>query len=80
VGTTHVVIDSGDVKNKVDLEYPLPCETSDLLEIYIKRFRPILAKSPSYWVFPGEGPSLRDPLIGKARHRHEDWSHFLLPF
>jgi integrase len=56
-GTTHIVINGSDVKNKVDLEYPLPRESSDLLEIYIKRFRPILAKSPSYWVIPGEGPS-----------------------
>ena len=56
-GTTHIVINGREVKNREDLEYPLPRESSDLLEIYIKRFRPILAKSPSYWVFPGEGPS-----------------------
>jgi integrase len=56
-GTTHIVINGSEVKNKEDLEYPLPRESSDLLEIYIKRFRPILAKSSSYWVFPGEGPS-----------------------
>ena len=57
IGTTHIVINGSEVKNKEDLEYPLPRESADLLEIYIKRFRPILAKSPSYWIFPGEGPS-----------------------
>jgi integrase len=56
-GTTHIVIDGREVKNKQALEYPVPRESSDLLEIYIERFRPVLVKSPSYWVFPGEGPS-----------------------
>lgn len=52
-----VVVGGHEVKNAVDLEYPLPPETSALLEAYLERFQPRLAGGPSPWLFPGEGAS-----------------------
>lgn len=44
-----------DVKNRVDLEFPLSQETSDLIQRFIDMFRPHLgdAHTPQ-WLFPGE--------------------------
>ena len=53
-GPMHLVIPKEEVKNSVDLEYPLPRETAGLLDLYCRRYRPLLADQPSTWLFPGE--------------------------
>ena len=53
-GTTHIVIPAHEVKNDEPLEYPIPAETGDLLEAYITRYRPILDRHGTTWLFPGE--------------------------
>jgi integrase len=49
----HIVIDAEHVKNREPLEYPLPPESVDLLERYIREFRPHLTSAGNTALFPG---------------------------
>lgn len=51
---THMVVDETDVKNGVPIERHLPPETVELLEEYLSRYRPYLAKPEDPWLFPGK--------------------------
>jgi integrase len=51
----HIVIDAEEVKNREPLEYPLPPESVDLLERYIRDFRPHLTSAGNTALFPGIG-------------------------
>jgi site-specific recombinase XerD len=51
----HIVIGAEDVKNREPLEYPLPPESVELLERYIREFRPHLASAGNTALFPGIG-------------------------
>jgi integrase len=53
-GPMHLVITKEEVKNAVDLEFPLPQESAALLDLYCRRYRPLLLDQPSRWLFPGE--------------------------
>lgn len=56
----HLHFPREDVKNDVDLEFPLPPETADLLEYYRSEVRPRLVRDPSSrWLFPGEADSYK---------------------
>lgn len=52
-GPRHLVFPSADVKNEEDLEFPLPAETTVLLDLYCRDFRPRLLRHPGDWLFPG---------------------------
>jgi integrase len=52
----HIVIGAEEVKNREPLEYPLPPESIDLVERYIREFRPHLAEAGNSALFPGMGP------------------------
>jgi integrase len=54
----QIVISAEEVKNREPLEYPLPPESVDLLERYIREFRPHLAPAGNTALFPGvaDGP------------------------
>jgi integrase len=54
-GTVHLVIPAAEVKNREDLEFELPQETAELLEVYLEEYRPRLTDGPSPWLFPGRG-------------------------
>ncbi|WP_409561748.1 tyrosine-type recombinase/integrase [Hyphomicrobium sp. MC8b] len=47
-----VEIAEGDVKNGEPLRFHLPEESAELLEIYLREWRPLLCKEPSSWLFP----------------------------
>lgn len=47
------VIDAEDVKNREPLEYPLPPESFELLDRYIREFRPHLTSAADTALFPG---------------------------
>jgi len=49
----HVAIPKAEVKNKVDINGVLPESTVHLLDLYIRRYRPLLADKPSARIFPG---------------------------
>jgi integrase len=51
----HLVVPAEAVKNREPLEYPLPPESVDLLERYIREFRPHLACKGNTSLFPGTG-------------------------
>ena len=51
----HIVIGAEEVKNREPLEYPLPPESVDLLERYIREFRPHLTSAGNTALFPGIG-------------------------
>jgi hypothetical protein len=43
------------VKNGKVLEIPLPPRTAKLLDLYLSKYRPVLIKTPSNWLFPAPG-------------------------
>jgi integrase len=53
---TFIVIPSDEVKNSVDLDYPIPPESAVLLDFYVKRLLPLFGPSPKLWLFPGGRP------------------------
>ena len=52
---THLFIPKEDVKNGVELEFPLPDETADMLEWYVSHYRK--ATPDNRYLFAGEGQS-----------------------
>ena len=61
----HIVIAAEEVKNREPLEYPLPPESIDLIERYIREFRPHLASPETRFLFPGvEGGSKNQASFG----------------
>lgn len=61
----HIVIAAEEVKNREPLEYPLPPETVDLIERYLRKFRPRLGSSENKALFPGvEGGPKNQAFFG----------------
>lgn len=61
----HLVIPAADVKNDVDLEFPLPDQTTELLVLYMKTYQPALInQGSSSLLFPGRngGPKSQSGL------------------
>jgi integrase len=63
----HLVIPPEDVKNDQPLEYPLPKVVSEMLSLYLARFRPRLCRCDNPWLFPGEfdGHKTKGTLSGQ---------------
>lgn len=62
----HLVIPAEEVKNDVDLEFPLPDETVDLLEFYMRTYQPDLVDTPSGVLFPGKrGKPKHEQSLGR---------------
>ena len=51
-----IEIPAAEVKNKEPTAFELNAPAIKLLELYLDRGRPILAKHPSSWLFPGARP------------------------
>lgn len=47
---------AAEVKNEVDLSYPLPASTAAMIDEFCQRLRPLLAEPNSPFLFPGRGP------------------------
>ncbi len=56
----HIVIEPAEVKNGEPLDYPMPQESFELIERYLREFRPRLAPADSTALFPGRcgGPKV----------------------
>lgn len=54
-GLLQIHIAGHDVKNNVELEYPLPRAVSMMLDHYNAKHRPHLLNPETIWLFPGEG-------------------------
>ena len=51
-----------DVKNRLDLDYPLDSELTALIDEYVHEFRPSLLRgSNELWLFPGEAGGTKVP-------------------
>ena len=60
-----LVIEDHEVKNHEPLDFPLPEETVELLDTYLRDFRPVLAAPGSTALFPGqEGQPKVAALLG----------------
>ena len=55
-GAVHLVIPGVEVKNGEPLDYCLPQETTELLDTYLRDFRPRLCTPDNPWLFPGQAP------------------------
>ena len=54
--TVHLAIPPEEVKNRVAIECELSDDAVELLEVYIRDYRPrLLADGPCEWLFPGRG-------------------------
>jgi integrase len=51
----HIFVEPDEVKNREYLEFPLPAETVELLDLYLKHYRPRLVQGRSEFLFPGRG-------------------------
>ena len=70
-GVVHIVIPGSEVKNGDDLEYELPQETVELLDVYLKHYHPRLADGDCPWLFPGKGKGSKTrELFGDQISRH----------
>jgi integrase len=65
----HLVIAAGEVKNKKPLEFQLPPDVVRALELYLKRFRPLLVTDGSKYLFPARRGGAKTPaqLAGQIK-------------
>jgi integrase len=52
----RLVVPASEVKNRQELEHPLPPWVIELLDLYLARARPLLQPRPGPWLFPGRRP------------------------
>jgi integrase len=57
----HLVIPAGEVKNKKPLEFRLGSDVVRVLELYLKRFRPLLVTDGSSYLFPARQGKHKTP-------------------
>ena len=53
---TVIVINEAEVKNGVDLDYPIPPESARFLDFYTGRLLPLFGPNPMGFLFPGDSP------------------------
>jgi integrase len=62
----HIVISEEEVKNRQSLEFPLPIESINMLDRYLRDFRPLLTTKDNRALFPGVGDGPKNQsLFGK---------------
>ena len=64
----HLRFSATEVKNRQDLEFPLPPETVELLDLYLGKFRPLLSNKPSPFLFPGKTAE-KPKVVGALRQQ-----------
>ena len=58
----HIVLPAEQVKNREALEYPLPLPSVELIERFVKEFRPRLASPNCTALFPGRSGGAKKPV------------------
>ena len=56
----HLTIPPAETKNSEPIEFPLPRVLTDLLDLYLERYRPRLAERTNTCLFPGQGRGHKD--------------------
>ena len=59
-GIVHLSIPEHEVKNGMPIDAMMPKGFSALLELYLKRYRPLLETEPTPYLFPGRGNRSKD--------------------
>ena len=54
---------AAEVKNAVDLSYPLPAEAAALVAVYRERLRPLVAAPGNSYLFSGDGPRAKQASL-----------------
>ena len=53
---TRLRVPASKVKNGVEIDWPLPTDSSRLIDTYLRKYRPVLLKDAgNSWLFPGRG-------------------------
>ena len=60
-GMLHLSIPEHETKNSMPIEVVLPDRVATLLELYVSRYRSLLATTSSDHLFPGRGGRAKDP-------------------
>ena len=60
-GGWRISISKDEVKNKVALDYPLMPETGEMIELYLKTFRPVLCSGPCSALFVSQRGTQKVP-------------------
>ena len=55
----HISLSAGEVKNDETIDWPVPIESSSLIEVYERDFRPLVAAPGNRFLFPGIGDQPR---------------------
>jgi integrase len=58
-GKPLLVIPAEETKNSNPIEAELPRDVAELLDLYVRQYRPRLLASPSPWLFPGQSGGRR---------------------
>lgn len=67
-GAIRLMVPAKEVKNEVALDFPLPPAASELVCLYIDRYRPLLAPEGSDHLCPGTPQAGKDPNAPKSDH------------
>ncbi len=74
---SHFLVGGDEVKNEVAITWPIPADTSALLEEYCRKFRPLLKHAGTSWLFPNRdhadrprAPSGLSASVSAAIHRY----------
>ena len=66
-GRHHLFFPAHEVKNDIDLEFPVPPAVQAMIETYRERYRPVLLRCPSDYLFPGQGKEHKGSALISAQ-------------
>ena len=72
---THIHLSAGEVKNREAVDWPIPPESAQVIETYLRQHRPHLAEPGNLFLFPGRGPYCRgahDIAVGLTERIRQD--------
>ena len=74
-GPIHIVIPDYDVKNGIDLEFPLPVQVARLIDEYLFQYRSRLTGPDNDYLFPSRKDGHKDQRTLSAQITDRVWKH-----
>ncbi|MCP8939928.1 site-specific integrase [Alsobacter sp. SYSU M60028] len=65
-GSVALLYPPDQVKNRKTLEVPLPRSTVAMLDLYLRKYRPVLVEGESPWLFPAPNGKYKKPGVMSA--------------